>query len=587
MKQVILILISLTLATVSYGQLNVFSEGDVVSAEEMNENFQQLEQQFRGTRTTTVNCAAGEKIGDAIDNGYTNITVSGTCAENLQFSMWREDSAENSTPTGKLAPRFLRIAGADSSAKIVDTSSNTESTVSVTDGATLLLEDITISGGQYAVNAQHNTNLYLSGVTVENFTEKGIRVGDSALLGIDDDGATIIGTENSTGIELVTGASGWIYSVNISNVDRGLGVYGGSMIYLDSYQISAVSQGISVGNSHVLNSGDGSASIEGTSDRAVSVSHGVFTNWEGILEIKNLKGGRGINLWMSQGNIRNLKMLDFNNLGSGGNSAIRVDANSSFILEGAEISGSTDRALIQFSNHSGGGISDSTITATSAGEVVSIETGSAVEVEEGSIITATSVGVGISVGGNSLLKFRNSTLSGTATDGSLIGLGDSSSGEIRDSTLTLISNEDGIRVGGSSRLNLRESTISCTCTDGNLVKISQGSSAEIRDANLTLNNGKRAIYVAESSDVNIRNTTIFGTATEELIGVTRVSNAILRNESSLGQTSTENPDVSVSNLSFLDVWNNETLINKVDCYNKGYVSANEGIVTDLATSCTE
>ena len=587
MKQVILILISLTLATVSYGQLNVFNEGDVVSAEEMNENFQQLEQQFRGTRTTTVNCAAGEKIGDAIDNGYTNITVSGTCAENLQFSMWREDSAENSTPTGKLAPRFLRIAGADSSAKIVDTSSNTESTVSVTDGATLLLEDITISGGQYAVNAQHNTNLYLSGVTVENFTEKGIRVGDSALLGIDDDGATIIGTENSTGIELVTGASGWIYSVNISNVDRGLGVYGGSMIYLDSYQISAVSQGISVGNSHVLNSGDGSASIEGTSDRAVSVSHGVFTNWEGILEIKNLKGGRGINLWMSQGNIRNLKMLDFNNLGSGGNSAIRVDANSSFILEGAEISGSTDRALIQFSNHSGGGISDSTITATSAGEVVSIETGSAVEVEEGSIITATSVGVGISVGGNSLLKFRNSTLSGTATDGSLIGLGDSSSGEIRDSTLTLVSNEDGIRVGGSSRLNLRESTISCTCTDGNLVKISQGSSAEIRDANLTLNNGKRAIYVAESSDVNIRNTTIFGTATEELIGVTRVSNAILRNESSLGQTSTENPDVSVSNLSFLDVWNNETLINKVDCYNKGYVSANEGIVTDLATSCTE
>ena len=587
MKNLILSLISLALACSAYAQLNTFSDGDTISAEKMNQNFQHLEQQFRGTRTTTVNCAAGEKIGDAIDNGYTNITVSGTCAENLQFSMWREESAENSTPTGKLAPRFMRIAGADSSAKIVDTSSNTESTVSVTDGATLLLEDITISGGQYAVNAQHNTNLYLSGVTVENFTEKGIRVGDSALLGIDDDGATIIGTENSTGIELVTGASGWIYSVNISNVDRGLGVYGGSMIYLDSYQISAVSQGISVGNSHVLNSGDGSASIEGTSDRAVSVSHGVFTNWEGILEIKNLKGGRGINLWMSQGNIRNLKMLDFNNLGSGGNSAIRVDANSSFILEGAEISGSTDRALIQFSNHSGGGISDSTITATSAGEVVSIETGSAVEVEEGSIITATSVGVGISVGGNSLLKFRNSTLSGTATDGSLIGLGDSSSGEIRDSTLTLISNEDGIRVGGSSRLNLRESTISCTCTDGNLVKISQGSSAEIRDANLTLNNGKRAIYVAESSDVNIRNTTIFGTATEELIGVTRVSNAILRNESSLGQTSTENPDVSVSNLSFLDVWNNETLINKVDCYNKGYVSANEGIVTDLATSCTE
>ena len=246
------------------------------------------------------------------------------------------------------------------------------------------------------------------GKTLTFFSSAKYRYNGRVVLGIDEDGATIVGTENSTGIELVTGSSSWISNVNISGVDRGLSVYGGSMVYLQSYQISAVSQGISVGNSHVLNSGDGSASIEGTNDRAVSVSHGVFPNWEGILEIKNLKGGRGINLWMSQGNIRNLKMLDFNNLGSGGNSAIRVDANSSFVLEGAEISGSTDRALIQFSNHSGGGISDSTITATSAGEVVSIETGSAVEVEEDSIITATSVGVGISVGGNSLLKFRNS-----------------------------------------------------------------------------------------------------------------------------------------------------------------------------------
>ena len=147
MKKAFFSILSFLIVGTVYAQLNTFSDGDTISAEKMNQNFQHLEQQFRGTRTTTVNCAAGEKIGDAIDNGYTNITVSGTCAENLQFSMWREDSAENSTPTGKLAPRFLRIAGADSSAKIVNTSSNTESTVSVTDGATLLLEDITISGG--------------------------------------------------------------------------------------------------------------------------------------------------------------------------------------------------------------------------------------------------------------------------------------------------------------------------------------------------------------------------------------------------------------------------------------------------------
>ena len=118
-------MLALALAGSAYAQMNTFSEGDIVSAEKMNENFQVLEQQFQGSRATTVNCAAGEKIGKAIDDGYTNITVSGTCTENLQFSMWREDSAENGTPTGKLAPRFLRIAGADASAKIVDGSSNT------------------------------------------------------------------------------------------------------------------------------------------------------------------------------------------------------------------------------------------------------------------------------------------------------------------------------------------------------------------------------------------------------------------------------------------------------------------------------
>jgi len=49
----------------------------------------------------------------------------------------------------------------------------------------------------------------------------------------------------------------------------------------------------------------------------------------------------------------------------------------------------------------------------------------------------------------------------------------------------------------------------------------------------------------------------------------------------------ETPDVRVSNLSFLSMWNDETSINKVDCNYKGYVSANEVIVTNLATSCTE
>ena len=586
MKKLFLSAIAVVLAGGAYAIPNTFSEGEIVSAEKMNANFQHLEQQLQGAIEKAVNCAAGEKIADAIANGYTNITVSGTCTENLQFSMWREDSAENGTPTGKLAPRFLKLTGADANAKIVDGSSNTESTLSVNSGATLFLENITVSGGEYGVNAQRNSNLYLSGVTVENFTESGIRVADSAWLGIDDDGATLAGTGAGNGINLATGSSGWISTITISDVDRGIRVAGGSMVYLKGYSISAASRGISIDNSRVLKYGDGSASIEGTSDRAVSVSQGVFTNWEGTLEIKNLSGGRGLDFWMSQGNIHNLKMPDYDNTGSDWNPALSIGGGSSVNINSAEISASTD------------------------GPLVSISDGSITEIRE-STLTVGNAAAGIEASGSSRLNFRNSTISGSVTD-SLVNVSEGSSAKIEDSsTLTITSAENGLRVAGNSRLNfrnstisgtvtdnlvsvsnrssadVRDSTLSGTVTDGGLVSVDAGSSAEVRDATLTLESGNRAVGVSDSSDLTIRSSTLSGTATEELVDLRRISNVIIRNESKLSQSGSDTPDVRVSNLSMLSIRNEEASINKVDCYSKGYVSANEGIVTTLSESCTE
>ncbi len=562
MKKLFLSAIAVVLAGGAYAIPNTFSEGEIVSAEKMNANFQHLEQQLQGAIEKAVNCAAGEKIAEAIANGYTNITVSGTCTENLQFSMWREDSAENGTPTGKLAPRFLKLTGADANAKIVDGSSNTESTLSVNSGATLFLENITVSGGEYGVNAQRNSNLYLSGVTVENFTESGIRVADSAWLGIDDDGATLAGTGAGNGINLATGSSGWISTITISDVDRGIRVAGGSMVYLKGYSISAASRGISIDNSRVLKYGDGSASIEGTSDRAVSVSQGVFTNWEGTLEIKNLSGGRGLDFWMSQGNIHNLKMPDYDNTGSDWNPALSIGGGSSVNINSAEISASTD------------------------GPLVSISDGSITEIRE-STLTVGNAAAGIEASGSSRLNFRNSTISGSVTD-SLVNVSEGSSAKIEDSsTLTITSAENGLRVAGNSRLNFRNSTISGTVTDGGLVSVDAGSSAEVRDATLTFESGNRAVGVSDSSDLTIRSSTLSGTATEELVDLRRISNVIIRNESKLSQSGSDTPDVRVSNLSMLSIRNEEASINKVDCYSKGYVSANEGIVTTLSESCTE
>ena len=331
MKKLFLSALALALAGSTYAVPNSFSDGDIVSAEEMNANFQHLEQQFQGTQQAlakTVNCAAGEKIGKAIDDGYTNITVSGTCTENLLFF---EEWGDN---TFALAPRYLKLSGADSTAKLVDASGGSENTIFVGAGTTLSIENLTISGGSYGLAAYRNSNLLLSGVTIEGFTQRGISVADSSYLGVNDGGVTISGgTDASYGILLSTGASGWIHTSNISNVETGINLWSQSFTYIYNFSIEASNRGISLSSGstvHMINGGTGT--IEGTSDRAVSVSYGVFSNSDGTLEIKNLNGGRGFDFWMSQGDIKNLKMPDFNNTGSGWNPALNINTNSSLKL---------------------------------------------------------------------------------------------------------------------------------------------------------------------------------------------------------------------------------------------------------------
>jgi pectate lyase len=203
---------------------------------------------------------------------------------------------------------------------------------------------------------------------------------------------------------------------------------------------------------------------------------------------------------------------------------------------------------------------DSTISGSATDNLVEIWDGSSAEIRD-STLTAGSAGSAIQASGSSRLEFRNSSISGSATD-SLVETLDGSSAEIRDST------------------------ISGSATEGALIKVAEGSSGQIRDATLTLDSGQNAVSVADSSDLTIRSSTISGTATDALVDVRRVSNLIIRNESTLSQTGSETPDVSVSNLSLLSVWSDSS-INSVDCYAKGTVSADEGTVTDLATSCTE
>ena len=214
--------------------------------------------------------------------------------------------------------------------------------------------------------------------------------------------------------------------------------------------------------------------------------------------------------------------------------------------------------------------------------MIGIYDGSLVGIEN-STIMATSASGGLELGGSSRLEFRNSKISGSVTD-NLAGVSEGSSAKIEDSsTLTITSAEQGLRVSDSSRLNFRDSTISGTVV-GALISVDAGSSAEVRDATLTFESGAQAVSVKSSSYLKIRSSTISGTATKELVDVRRVPHLII-DGSTLSQTASDTPDVRVSKLSFLSVFDDSS-INSVDCHMKGTVDTDVSI-TDLDTGCTD
>ena len=349
MKALNLTLLLLFISLQCYGQLHTFEADDPVSAKEMNENFQHLEKQFRGTKSIDIDCDNGGSISASIANGFNDITVLGTCSENLRYTVWRDDSVDAYVPSGKFAPRFLKITGKNQSAKIKDASSNSESLIYAAGGLTIFLKDIILEGGRRGVVGKRNSNLLLSNVTVSSFRDRGVDVQDSSYLGIDEGGVIIIGTnstETDRGLNLGTGSTGWVSKVNISNVKRGITLYAGSFLTISQYLIKASKRGIEIQDSGFDDSSSSDSSIEGSNEFALKVSNGSFYKRKGKLEIKNLIGGRGIDLWQSKAQINTLKLLYFDNTGSGWNPAIRVGNASALNLNNSEVSDETDWSLI-------------------------------------------------------------------------------------------------------------------------------------------------------------------------------------------------------------------------------------------------
>ena len=323
-----------------------------------------MEEQFRGARKTNVNCGTsgnGSGINEAIENGYTDITISGICRENLNYTIWRDPASDGYRPSGKLAPRYLKISGESSNSKIVDASSNSQNTISVSSNTTLFLENITISGGKYAVTASRNSNLLISNITVENFSERGLQVDDSSYLGVDEGELTIKGAAGADrGIHLATGSSGWIENMTVSGVKYGLYMFKSGVfmngtivngaergfvldlgtqltIYGEDKPVNitnSIKSGVTVwGKSHLTLSDSTSLNISGgengieigefssaisggeivikeTSDNAIRITGGGISNWKGTISIMNSNGNDAINADQAQLNLQNIEISD-------------------------------------------------------------------------------------------------------------------------------------------------------------------------------------------------------------------------------------------------------------------------------------
>ena len=574
MKSLLLALSFLLLSFVVYAQLNTFKEGDVISAEKMNENFQALEQQFRGARSIKVDCAAGEKINDAIENGFTDITVSGTCNENLLYTVWRDNAGENRQPSNKLAPRYLRISGATADAKITDTTSNSENTISINSGATLFLENIIISGGQYGLSATRNSNLLLSGVSVEGFSEYGIRIADSAWLGIDEDGTTITGSGSGTGINFETGSSGWFETLNISGVATGIYALRGSALATGGYTISASEYGIQLSNSSFQQYW-GEGMISETSKAAISVDKGVFSHWSGSISISGLTGGRGINLWQSKAEINNLKLLEFDNTGTGWNPAIRVGNASALNLNNSEISGETDDSLINIDRSSMLEVNNSTILGTGGHALIYAGRASLLEIQNSTVSgTADTL---IAIDRASILNIQTGTLSGTVND-ALVGINEGSSAEISDSSISGQQSR-GINLHLNSDLTLFNSLIDVK-NDG--IYATNGSQADLYYTSVTTSNGV-GIEVQFGSGIQVKeNSKVISNSN---FAISLIWNSIGNINSSESIIGANGPDVKVSGRSTIYV-GEDNQIGHVVCLGKSLVASTEGVITAL-DDCAE
>ena len=407
---------------------HTFTANTAAKASEVNENFTYLLERFGGIRETTVNCGTsgtGSGINSAIQNGYNSIVINGICKENIIYD------ARNT-----FSPRVLRLRGANndySIDKIVDNSSYEKTVLKAWyTGMILMVDNLTISGGDRGIASWSNNTIVLRNIKVDGYKSHGLTIGGSSVLDGENiivDGSYSGASSSETGLAL--GRDGVAYLENLTitnNQDIGLELF--------NAQIELLGTNVFQGN--------------GT---AINVELGSLIKTKGTTSISN-SSDYGVNI--KQGGIADLKGLTLN-VSTVGIVAVN---NSTVNITDSSLTSSSARVI-----YSRGGVAldidDTTITGNSSKEAVMLNDGSNLQIS-GSTVSGGKAGIKAVY--NSTVRFQGgNTITGNTQEG--INLLNSTLHQYSDVSTTTISSNTGSEIK-AERSFLKLDGVTITGTGG-------------------------------------------------------------------------------------------------------------------------
>ena len=528
MKKLLTTIVSLMFfGNLVFAQLTEFSQGDILSAGAMNQNFKYLEKRFGGLNETTVDCGttgSGSGINAAIKNGYNSIIVKGICKENIDWD----------PKAGKRGILKLRgFSNNQASDKIVDNSSNTESVIYIGSSTFLKIDNVTISGGTRGINVYGNSFLRADNITVEKYTERGISVGSSSAAWLGS--VTADGTQQSSsdeiGISVNDGSYGWIHgttTVNGNSSDSGgIRSSAGTIWLTGTINLDSNKQSLVIESGGNMGLYDSTTTITNSTSYGIKAYYGKIWNY-GTMTIRNnsdgnyavmidrseaylkdmtISGGTGtsplVEVWQGQLTLDGATIKDHQgDLFYAGGSTLQFRGTNSFSNKDS----SSSRCVVYFEDTDFNIQDSTTINGTNTTGCSAFN----LKRSRGKIknITVTGAQEGL-YAATSDVEIRGGTFSSTGQPGIKVVEGSRFKIRSNDEDISITSSGDVALDVKSSYLKLdkgsKNLTISSTSSGAGDIRIRERSTVEIQDHTYANVEVTRASYLHIDEDATITN----------------------------------------------------------------------------------